>query len=267
MGNRKNTILHVFPNLTERGMKVRTYIFVLLFFLVNNCFAQTEVKPIPSIPTKDSNFVELDNFAVVLMPFEHRVYFRIFNDKGEEAFSEQEINLINEQSVRNTIEAGDYLITEIDSIKLGFKIATADTLTHQFKTSIEYLWNYPNTRTENYYEDSADNKNLKIKYLITQNGNNKIKNTFGLNIVNVLTKDTMIIYYCFLEIHDYFLDIKFQKGIYNISVQESVYSSDKFRFMKISESERIPIISPRNFKKFEIKKNRKKQMNDLFKSY
>ena len=63
------------------------------------------------------------------------------------------------------------------------------------------------------------------------------------------------------------LDIKFQKGIYNISVPESVYSSDKFRFMKISESERIPIISPRQYKKFEMKKNRKSQKTNLFKSY
>ena len=57
-------------------------------------------------------------------------------------------------------------------------------------------------------------------------------------------------------------------AVVNVSVvPESVYSSDKFRFMKISESERIPIISPRQYKKFEMKKNRKSQKTNLFKSY
>lgn len=245
----------------------------LIIFLTLSEIAQSQgVKPMPPVPTIDSNYVILDdeildNFTVNLMSIERRIYFRIFNDKGEEANSEKENNLTDEQNVRNTIQAGNYLISESDSVKLGFKIATADTLTHQFKISTEFIWNYPYTKIENFDEESTDSKNHQIKCLIIQNETNKKENTFGLTIVNLITKDTMILNYYFLEMRDYFLDIKFQKGIYNISVPESVYSSDKFRFMKISESERIPIISPRQYKKFEMKKNRKSQKTNLFKSY
>jgi hypothetical protein len=245
----------------------------LIISLTLSEIAQSQgVKPMPPVPTIDSNYVILDdeildNFTVNLMSIERRIYFRIFNDKGEEANSEKENNLTYDQNVRNTIQAGNYLISESDSVKLGFKIVTADTLTHQFKISTEFIWNYPYTQIENFDEESTDSKNHQIKCLIIQNETNKKENTFGLTIVNLITKDTMILNYYFLEIRDYFLDIKFQKGIYNISVPESVYSSDKFRFMKISESERIPIISPRQYKKFEMKKNRKSQKTNLFKSY
>ena len=246
---------------------------LLIFFLALSAIAKSQgVTPIPPVVTIDSNYVILDdkildNFMVNLMTFEHRIYFRIFNDKGEEAYSEKEYNLTDKQTVRNTIQAGDYLISEIDTIKLGFKIATADTITHQFKNSTEYIWFFTYTQIENFDEDSTDSKIFNIKCLIIQNETHKKENAFGLTIVNLKTKETMILNYNFLEMRDYFLDIKFQKGIYNISVPESVYSSDKFRFMKISESERIPIISPRHYKKFEMKKNRKTQMTNLFESY
>ena len=121
----------------------------LIIFLTLSAIAQSQgVQPMPPVPTIDSNYVILDdeildNFTVNLMSIEHRIYFRIFNDNGEEVNSEKENNLTDNQILRNTIQAGNYLISESDSVKLGFKIATTDTLTHQFKNSTEFIWFFP----------------------------------------------------------------------------------------------------------------------------
>jgi hypothetical protein len=60
----------------------------LIIFLTLSEIAQSQgVKPMPPVPTIDSNYVILDdeildNFTVNLMSIERRIYFRIFNDKG-----------------------------------------------------------------------------------------------------------------------------------------------------------------------------------------
>ena len=270
-------------------MSIQTCLFVLMLTILPNCFSQKEVNPLAPILSIDSNYVIMDSSPLEIqttslqinpdsviwkwdleplsvMPIEHRIYFRIFNEEGKELFSEQETNLTDPQKSWNNSQVGNYLLFELDAVKLGFTIATVDTFTHRFKYSEEYLWLPSHARTQNLSEKS-NYKNLKIKYFVTKNETNINESTFGIGMVDIVSSDTMKIYgYC-SDIYDYFIDIKFQKGTFLFSVPKGIYSSDKFRFMKISESEIIPIITPRNYKKFELKKNSKKQMNSLFKSY
>jgi hypothetical protein len=270
-------------------MSIQTVLFALMLTILTNCFTQKEVNPLVPIPSIDSTNVIMDSYPLEIqttslhlnpdsvfwkwnlqpfsvMPIEHRIYFRIFNEEGKELFSEQETNLSDPQKSGNNSQVGNYLLSELDDAKEGFKIAIADTSTHRFKYSEEYLWLPSHARTQNLSEKS-NYKNLKIKYFLIKNETNINESTFGIGMVDIESSDTMKIYgYC-SDIYDYFIDIKFQKGTFLFSVPKGIYSSYKFRFMKISESEIIPIITPRNYKKFELKKNRKQQMNSLFKSY
>jgi hypothetical protein len=268
-------------------MSIQTVLFVLMLTILPNCFSQKEVNPLVPIPSIDSNYVIMDSSPLEIqttslqinpdsiiwkwdleplsvIPIEHRIYFRIFNEEGKELFSEQETNLNDPQKSWNNSQVGNYLLLELDAAKLGFKIATVDTFTHRFKYSIQYLW-LPSNASIQYLTDKSNVINLK--YFPIKNETNINESTFAIGMVDIESSDTMKIYgYC-SDIYDYFLDIKFQKGTYLFSVPKGIYSSDKFRFMKISELEIIPIITPRNYKKFELKKNKKKQMNSLFKSY
>ncbi|MCF8329250.1 MAG: hypothetical protein K9I37_02835 [Crocinitomicaceae bacterium] len=268
-------------------MSIQTVLFVLMLTILPNCFSQKEVNPLVTILSIDSNYVIMDSSPLEIqttslqinsdsifwkwdleplsvMPIEHRIYFRILNEEGKELFSEQETNLTDPQKSGNNSQVGNYLLFELDDAKLGFTIATVDTFTHRFKYSNEYLWLPSHVRIQNLTDKSNV---INLKYFPIKNETNINESTFGIGMVDIESSDTMKIYgYC-SDIYDYFLDIKFQKGTFLFSVPKGIYSSDKFRFMKISESEIVHIITPRNYKKFELKKYSKKQMNSLFKSY
>ena len=91
---------------------------------------------------------------------ESKIYFRIFNEEGKELFSEQETNLSDPKKSGNNSQVGNYLLSELDDAKQGFKIATVDTSTHRFKYSEEYLWLPSHARTQNLSEKS-NCKNLR----------------------------------------------------------------------------------------------------------